>query len=115
MKIQIIQDEYQGIPQAPELFLDEEKALAYFEDKVTNLGFRGRFDDENGVRYLQRFNEWFADENDKDDPIRWWEIDLPFETESLKFVKEFIKAMADKSKLNTWETAMVNSAIELVK
>ena len=77
MKLQIVQEEYEGIPQTPEVFTDEQSAFDHFEGKVISMGFRAKYDNETVQRYLERYNEWFSDHNEQEDPIRWWEIDLP--------------------------------------
>lgn len=91
MKIQVIQDEFQGIPNDPELFTSEEKALECFKDKAEEMGFRAKHKDEEVTRYLQRFNDWYTDK-DKEDALRWWEIDMP--TPFIDKMKEVIMLIA---------------------
>lgn len=81
--IEIVQYESGGIPDEPEVFLNEKSAFRKFQELVVEQGFRKRTKNETLADYcnqyydsLDRDPETMEQEKnnlpDPDDTVRWW-------------------------------------------
>lgn len=79
MKIRVIQEEYSGIPQEPELFIDEAKAQARFEELIASeTDFRKRTKDEISEAYYEAYWDYLREEGSEEkSTIRYWELESP--------------------------------------
>lgn len=78
MKTQVIQYEYQGIPDAPVLCTDEAGALTAFENLVSqDTYWRKRKEEETGTEYYAAYCDYLHEEgSESKHTVRWWVLGM---------------------------------------
>lgn len=98
MKINVLQLEFSGIPDSPELLSDDAMAQGRFEELIDqNTDFRLRKDGETAEQFIDAYWDYLQNEGSEDQyTVRWWTLSLddpqevtePINTVLLEVVKE---------------------------